>query len=187
MKSPSQSSQTPCLQPPASRIRLSQEQGLLSRVENSASARPRLCMRNARRNSSNRASCTTLRLRPGPDRTSEGLRRLAMVLPSLDPHRLADGCWRGACGVFDSGPFALIVRCQPSRSAGGTCEAKKQTENVAVNALPSKTKENYVTITYAGAWQCHLDWGRLGRLPARHYRSDSIASRLTAEPYRRRQ
>ena len=93
----------------------------------------------------NLASCTAARcilpVRQGPDRTSEGLRQLATVLPSLDPHRPAGGCWRGACGAFDGGRFALIVGCRPARSTRGMCQAKEYPENLVVNTLPSKTKE----------------------------------------------
>jgi hypothetical protein len=92
-----------------------------------------------------RAPCTTahciLHVRRGPDPTSEGLRRIATVRPSLDPHRPASGYWRGACGVFDGGRFALIVRCRPSRNTCGTCQAKEYPENMMVNTSPSKTKE----------------------------------------------
>jgi positive regulator of sigma E activity len=64
-----------------------------------------------------------------------------MVIPSLAPHRPASHHWQGACGVFDGGRFALIVRCRASRGTCGTCQAKEYPENMMVNKLPSKTKE----------------------------------------------
>jgi len=45
----------------------------------------------------------------GGNPTSEGLRRLATVLPSLERHRPAGGCRRGACAVFDDLLIALPV------------------------------------------------------------------------------
>jgi hypothetical protein len=89
-----------------------------------------------------------LHVRRGPDRTSEGLRRLATVLPSLDPPRPASDYWQGACGVFDGGRFALIVRCRASRSTRGTCQAKDYPESMMVNTLPSKTKDT-LCISYS--------------------------------------
>ena len=65
----------------------------------------------------------------GAGRTSEGLRRLATVLPALGPHRTAGGCWRGACEALAGGGAALIVRCRPSQSTGGTRQAKAQPAN----------------------------------------------------------
>ena len=136
------------------------------------------------------APCTVapciLHIRRGSDRTSEGLRWLATFFPSLDPHRPVTGYWRGACGVFDRGRFALITRCRPLWSTRGTCRAKKQTESVMVNTLPSNRKKNYVTIIYSLACQRNLDWRRLDRPHPRYRCCGAIASRLTAEPYRRR-
>ena len=91
------------------------------------------------------ALCTVahciLHVRRGPDRTSEGLRRLATVLPSFDPHRPASDYWRCACGVYDGGRFALVVRFRASRTTRGTCQAKEYPENMMVNTLPLKTKD----------------------------------------------
>jgi hypothetical protein len=89
-----------------------------------------------------------LHIRRGQDRTSERLLLPATVLPSLDPHRPASGYWQCACGVFDGGRFALIVRCRASRSTRGTCQAKEYPENMMVNTLPSKTKDT-LCISYS--------------------------------------
>jgi hypothetical protein len=119
----------------------------------------------------------------GSDRSHEGSHGCRMFLYSPHPPRPAGGQWRGAYGVICAGCFMLAARGRPSHGARGTSEANEWSENLAMRALPSKTKANYVTIIYAGAWQCHLDWRRLGRLPARHHRSGAIASRLTAGAY----
>jgi hypothetical protein len=83
-------------------------------------------MQTARPSRLDGAICTTSRARRGgrPD-----FRRLAPTRPALDPHRPAGGCWRGACEALDGGCAALIVRCRPSRSTGGTRQAKQQPAN----------------------------------------------------------
>jgi hypothetical protein len=153
-----------------------------SQAKSPDSARPLWHVQNARQRSLGRASCTMFRIRRGSERTSGGVRRIATGLPSLGSHSPADGCWRGICGVFDSGRCGLIARGRSSRSARGTREAKEYTENLVVNTLPSKRKKNYVTIMLAVSCQWHLDWRRRARCHS-HYRCrGAIASRLTAEP-----
>src|ERR1035437_3190519 len=58
---------------------------------------------------------------------------------------------------------------------------------MTANELPSKKrKTNYASIIiHTGSWECHLDWRRRGRPPARHHHCGSIGS-LTVEPFRRR-
>ena len=135
------SSQPPCQQQLASHSRLSQERERPGQLKGPDSARPPLCVQNARPSRFKRAGCTMLHLQRRSDRIAEGLHQLATVLPSLDPHRPVIGCWRGTYGVFDGGRAALIVRWRPSRSTRGTCQAKKEPESVMANPLPSRTKE----------------------------------------------
>jgi len=77
----------------------------------------------------NLAPCTAphciLHIRRGSERTSEGLRQPATVLPPPESHRPTSGCCLHTCGVFDSGRIALIVCFRPSRNTCGTRQAKK--------------------------------------------------------------
>jgi hypothetical protein len=147
VKSPSKNSQLPCQQQLPWHFRLGHDGTKALRVRGPDSAGLRLRLQNARRSSLDSASCTVFGIRRGSDRTSEGLRRPTMGLPSVDPHRPAGGCWRVARGGVDSGRLALIVPCRPSRSTGGTRQAKAQPANEnyvhSGNESPGQTFGNH--------------------------------------------
>ena len=91
------------------------------------------------------ASCTAahciLHILRRPDRTSEGLRQFATVLPRGNPNRQAGCCWQGTYGSFGGEHLKLHPQPWAGRRVRGMFHAKEQSENMMVNTLPSKTKD----------------------------------------------
>jgi hypothetical protein len=87
----------------------------------------------------------TLHYRPlhfaRPARAGSDVKRRASAYHDVSLGWSAGGYWRGGCGAFDGGRFALNVRCLPSRDFRGTYQAKEYPENMMVNKLPLKTKD----------------------------------------------